>query len=134
MPTGIPFEKCSERTKAISKKANESKRKLWEQHPEIKAKTVKKMSAYHTKNNSMNGKCWCVPIGSTNHEKDKKVFPADNIPEGWISATKNRDMRKRKSGVYGKYWIHNPFERKNKYHTGDIIPEGWFKGRKMEYY
>lgn len=133
MPIGTPFEKGSERTIAISKKANESKKRLWEEHPEHRESVIAKLSAYQTQNNSMTGKGWCVPIGSTSHNKDKKVFPLDAIPEGWVRVAENLDMRKRKSGTYGKYWIHHPDLKVNAYHQGDNIPEGWIKGRKLKF-
>lgn len=133
MPVGKPFEKNSDRTKAISKKANETKKKLWEENPERRNNAVAKLSEYQTKNNSMSGKCWCVPIGSLSHNKDKKVFPIDNIPDGWIRVAENLDLRKRKSGTYGKYWIHHPEQKINAYHSGTEIPAGWVKGRKLKF-
>lgn len=133
MPVGKPFEKGSDRTKAISKKANETKKKLWEENPEKREVAVAKLSEYQTNNNSMSGKCWCVPIGSTAHNKDKKVFPINSIPDGWIRVAENLDLRKRKSGTYGKYWIHHPAQKVNAYHSGDDIPVGWVRGRKLNF-
>lgn len=133
MPVGKPFEKGSERTVAISKKANETKKRLWEEQPERRENAIAKLSAHQTQNNSMTGKGWCVPVGSTSHNKDKKVFPLDAIPEGWSRVADNLDMRKRKSGTYGKYWIHHPELKVNAYHQGDDIPKGWVKGRKLRF-
>ena len=43
----------------------------------------------------------------------------------------NKDLRKRKSGTYGKYWIHHLELKVNRYHAGDDIPDGWVRGRKL---
>lgn len=133
MPSGIPFEKGSERAKEASKKGNLALKKMYENTPERRVFTSAKIATYQTENNSMSGKCWCVPIGSL-HTSERKVFATNSIPDGWIRCTEHNDLKKRKSGVYGRYWIHDPVAQKNKYHQGAVIPDGWFKGRKKEYY
>ena len=84
----------------------------------------------------MKNKCWCVPknlIDKTRFNIDKRVFDVNNIPVGWIQITEARDNLKKKTGVYGKFWIYNPKTKENKYTEGKI-PKGWYKGRKMKYY
>lgn len=90
--------------------------------------TRKKISDYQKQNNSMKNKVWCVPFDANDYSL-QKVFDIDKIPNGWIKNSVHRDLRKNKNNpVYGKFWIHEPTTRKNKYCSG-IIPEGWIKGR-----
>lgn len=59
----------------------------------------------------MKNKCWCVPKNLTDKTRfniDKRVFDVNNIPVGWIQITEARDNLKKKTGVYGKFWIYNP--------------------------
>lgn len=116
-----------------SLKANEIKKKKMKENSEKYIEIYKNISDFQKNNNSMKDKCWCVPKDSINYNNDKKVFLKNSIPAGWISLIELRDIKKRKSGVYGKFWIHNPTTRENKYHSGDV-PLGWYKGRKNEYY
>ena len=84
----------------------------------------------------MKDKCWYVPESLTDTSRfniDKRVFSVYSLQEGWIKITEARDRLKKKTGVYGKFWIYNPTTKENKYTDGNI-PKGWYKGRKMEYY
>lgn len=127
------FQKGSKDTRELSRIANLAKAQDMKDNPEKYEKIRSLISEYQKTNNSMKGKCWCVPENSTDYDLDKKVFPINNIPDGWISLNQIRDDKKSKTGTYGKYWIHNPDTLENKYWSGEI-PDGWFKGRKMEYY
>lgn len=126
---GKPFEKNSKWVKQLSILANNTKREMWAKDPKKREKAVANMSTAKKINNPMTGKVWCVPIGSTNFKRDKKLFTKTTIPKGWISSTENKNIHKRKTGCYGKYWIHNPILKINKFHSGDML-EGWIKGRK----
>ena len=134
MPDGVKFEAGSQRTKDISVKANVAKALDMKNNPEKYQKIYEKLSKDQKEKSSMKDRRWCVPIDVQDYNKEKRVFKKDEIPEGWMQIYAHRDLKKRKNGVYGKYWIYNPDIRENKYHDGDEIPEGWYKGRKMEYY
>ena len=134
MPVGKHFQKNSAETKKWSEAANQKRQQMLEENPDVFAEANKKISDYQKKNNSMAGKCWCVPIDSTNYNDDKKVFPIDDIPDGWIKTTEQRNRHKKRNGTYGRYWIYNPKTRVNRLNYGNFIPNGWYKGRKMEYY
>ena len=134
---GIEYRFNSE-TSLIARKI---KNKDMEINPEKYQNIYKRISEYQKENNSMKNKCWCVPKDSVYLSGDmedfyskRKAFIKTDIPDGWISLNAFRDSKKRKSGVYGRYWIHDPVSQKNKYHQGDNIPDGWHKGRKTEYY
>jgi len=126
------FQKGMPGNKELSIKANKIKKQKMEQNPEKYIETYNKISQYQKNNNSMKNKCWCVPIKCLDYMKEKKVFLKDQIPTGWVTIKYHKNLKKRKSGVYGKFWIHNPVTKQNKYCSGEI-PEGWFKGRKQEY-
>lgn len=127
------FKKDDPRVKQLSKHANNVKKQDMKENPEKYKEVYRKVSQYQATHNSMKNKCWCVPINSTNFNVDKRVFDVHNIKEGWIRINEARDKLKKKTGVYGKFWIYNPTTKENKY-TDGIIPDGWFKGRKLEYY
>jgi hypothetical protein len=135
-PRTTSVKKGEARVKELSKKANESKAKKIQNNPDVYKESYKKVSEYQKENNSMKNKCWCVPKNLTDKTRfniDKRVFDVNNIPVGWIQIAEARDKLKKKTGVYGKFWIYNPTIKENKYVDGKI-PEGWYKGRKMEYY
>lgn len=130
------FKKGDPKLSELSKKANAVKAENIKNNPNIYKESYKKVSKHQKENNSMKGKCWCVPESLTDKTRfnlDRRVFDANNIPTGWIRITEARDRLKNKTGVYGKFWIYNPKTKENKYTEGKI-PEGWYKGRKMEYY
>jgi len=130
------FKKGDPEVVNLSKKANESKERKIRDNPDVYKESYKKVSKYQKENNSMKDKCWCVPENLTDTSRfnlDKRVFSVYNIQEGWIRITEARDRLKRKSGVYGNFWIYNPTTKENKYTSGEI-PNGWYKGRRMEYY
>ena len=121
--------------KEISIKANVAKKQDMINNPEKYVDIYNRVSVYQTENNSMKNRRWCVPIDIELSEIQKfsKVFHIDEIPEKWLTVGEFREEKKRKNGVYGKFWIYNPVTEENRY-TDDVVPEGWFKGRKMEYY
>lgn len=130
------FKKGDTRVKELSIKANNIKKEKIKNNLDVYVESYKKVSDYQKKNNSMKNKCWCVPeklLDTTKFNTLKQVFECNNIPTGWIKIIEAKDRLKRKSGVYGKFWIYNPITKENKYIEGEI-PEGWYKGRKMEYY
>lgn len=124
------------RAKSASAKGIKALQKDRRLNPKKYQEAAKKISEHQTLNNSMFGKCWCVPKKLTNKadfNTNKRVFDVNNIPVGWTKITEARDDLKRKTGIYGKFWIYNPETKENKCVEGKI-PEGWYKGRKMEYY
>lgn len=127
------FKKEDPRVKQLSEHANDVKKQDMKENPKKYKEVYRKVSQHQTNHNSMKNKCWCVPTNSTNFNVDKRVFDVHNIKEGWIRINEARDKLKKKTGVYGKFWIYNPTTKENKY-TDGIIPDGWFKGRKLEYY
>ena len=132
---GVMFSSNDERTRLLSIKANEVKRKKLEENPEYRNEYYSKVSDYQKNNNSMKDKCWCVPITCLNKLKEMKVFKLDEIPEGWVSCKDYNQYKKdKKNPAYGKMWIHNIILKQNKYiNSSDNIPEGWSKGRKMKF-
>jgi hypothetical protein len=127
------FQKGQLGNKELSLKANQIKKQKMKDNPEKYIKTYQKISDYQKNNNSMKNRCWCVPINCIDYMKEKKTYLKNNIPNGWVTIGYHKNLKKRKSGVFGKFWIHNPSTKQNKYCSGEI-PIGWYKGRKQEYY
>lgn len=134
-PQHLHFKLDDERTKKLSKKANEAKSKKLLNDPNYKIEYYSKVSEYQKNNNSMKGKCWCVPIDCKSKSAEMKVFKIDEIPEGWVSCKDyNQSKKDKKNPAYGKIWIFNRDLKENKYiNNTDKIPEGWSKGRKMKF-
>ena len=128
------FKKGDPRTRELSRKANDTKRELL-MDCEFRQEYYSKVSKYQKQNNSMAGKCWCVPLSCTDKNKEKRVFPVDQIPYGWISCVEFNSLKKKTThSTYGKQWIFNPSLKINKYvDKTEPIPEGWFKGRKTKF-
>lgn len=126
------FKAGDERVKELSKKANDAKLKDMEKTPKKYEKIYSKISKYQSENNSMKDRNWYVEIDAEDYS-NKKVFKPEEVPTGWIKISEHRDNKKRKNGVYGKFWIYNPITKENKYCDGEI-PEGWYKGRKTEFF
>jgi hypothetical protein len=131
----LHFKPDDERTKNLSKIANEAKKKKLEENPEYKKEYYSKVSEYQKTNNSMKDKCWCVPITCKNKKSEMKVFNVNAIPEGWISCKNFDEQKKDKSNTaYGKMWITNPDIMENKYiNKSEHIPDGWIKGRNLSF-
>lgn len=132
---GTVFLPNDERTRLLSKKANEVKRKKLKEDPEYKKEYYSKVSDYQKANNSMKDRNWCVPISCKDKSKEMKVFHKDCIPDGWITCKEFNELKKNKTSTsYGKMWIYNLDLRQNSYINKDTpIPEGWVKGRKMKF-
>lgn len=132
---GVMFSSNDERTRLLSIKANEVKKKKLEENPEYRNKYYSKVSDYQKNNNSMKDKCWCVPITCKNKTSEMKVFNVNAIPEGWISCKDFDEQKKDKSHpAYGKMWITNPQIMQNRYiNKNEHIPDGWIKGRNLSF-
>lgn len=116
--------------KEMSIKGNEAKKIDMHVNPEKYEKIYEKISLFQKENNSMKGKCWCVPLDVTDPAKERKVYPIDNIPDGWIRQTDYTDSKKRKNGCYNMMWIKKIDSKENKYvPKNSIIPDGWVRGR-----
>lgn len=56
--------------------------------------------------NSNYGSVWCVREDAEDYQ-DRKSFPPEMIPQGWISCAEHRDKRKVKTnGAYGRSWYN----------------------------
>lgn len=132
---GLRFKSGDDRTKNLSKIANEVKREKLLNDPDYKNSYYSKVSEYQKTNNSMKDRCWCVPITCKNKLSEMKVFHINAIPEGWISCKEFDEQKKDKSNpAYGKMWITNPDIMQNKYiNKNEPIPNGWVKGRNLSY-
>jgi hypothetical protein len=132
---GVMFSPNDERTKNLSKIANEAKKKKLEENPEYRNEYYSKVSNYQKTNNSMKDKCWCVPIDCKNKSLEMKVFDINEIPYGWISCKDFNEQKKDKSNpAYGKMWITNPHTVENRYiNKNENIPDGWIKGRNLSF-
>jgi len=61
----------------------------------------------HGENNPSYGKVWCV-LSNAKDYSERKLFEADNIPDGWISTKDYREQNKDKNNnAYGRGWYND---------------------------
>jgi len=93
-----------------------------------KRKTMAEKKHQQGSKNSQYGSKWCVKINDEDLKGRKKF---KSIPEGWITTTEWKELRKDKSNnAYGTMWINNGKENKL-IHKNESIPNNWKRGRFM---
>jgi len=93
-----------------------------------KRKTMAERKHQQGSKNSQYGSKWCVKINDENLKGRKKF---KNIPEGWITTTEWKELRKDKSNnAYGTMWINDGKENRL-IHKNESIPNNWKRGRLM---
>ncbi len=128
------YEKGSKKAKEEGTRLSKLASKDRENNPEKYKKLAKEASKTGTMDNSMHGKCWCLPTDFTDVNKHKKVFCKDSIPKGWLPIKDARDARKSRKGVYGYRWIKNTRLKRNRYIKANCeLPKGWVYGRDLSY-
>lgn len=72
-----------------------------------KKKTMAERNHQQDFRNSQFGKVWCVDKNAVDLH-DKKMYAKDKIPDGFITTTEWRELRKDKqNSAYGKHWYND---------------------------
>ncbi len=120
------FKKGDQRTKDISRLANNKKKELIANKPDIYRESYKKISEHQKLNNSMHGRIWIERDSQRKVilENEYSMYKAD----GWLSAA---DRNIIKCSKMKKRWINRDNKNKliNSSEYSKYIEDGWSHGR-----